>query len=456
MNFKNPCTLIFLSFLVIQNISAQTRNFTITSGAQLVASENVHIIVHNLNFVNNGSFSPAESRVIISGDSAIQTIEGETDFYDLEVNKSSGELLLEDNISVSNTIDLQSGTVALNDHSIDLGTTGSIENENALNYIFCNCPSGEIIRTGDLDAGSTEDLGNLGLSINPSVAMGSTTIRRRHNIKNLGTDFGLSIIRSYDVSPSSGNGTLDADLSFTYFPHEENGLNTSELAFFRSADGTNWSQEGGTPGAGVVTISNWNTFSEVTLGTFNDELPVEMENIVTDCDNGKTKIDWVTASELNASHFDVLRSLDGDDWEEIATLNAHGTTTQKNYYSFSDPDVHRGEIVYYAIRQLDFDGNEEVFGPFSANCSNMDIDVTIYPNPAETTVNVIVNWNEDNVPLTITVVDMTGKVVSQQMKQVESGTNHFPINLEEFSNGVYRISLATDDQMLHSAKIVKQ
>lgn len=451
-------TLSIFLFIVFYNgiLLAQNGHLNITTGTQLVASKNVNIIINNLDFINSGSFIPGESKVIISGDSAQQIISGPTDFYDLVLNKSNGELVLNDNISIENTIDLVSGTVALNDMIIDLGTTGRIQNENAFNYIFCNCPNGEIVRTGVINAGSTEDLGNLGLSINPSVAMGSTTIRRRHNIKNLGTDFGLSIIRNYDVTPSAGNGSLDANLSFTYFPHEENGLNTSELAYFRSSDGLNWSQEGGIPGAGNVTFSNWNTFSEVTLGTFNDELPVEMENIVTDCDNGKTKIDWVTASELNASHFDILRSLDGDDWEEIATLNAHGTTTQKNYYSFSDPDVHRGEIVYYAIRQLDFDGKEEVFGPFSANCSNMDNDVTIYPNPAETTVNVIINWKEDNVPLTITVLDMTGKVVSQQMKQVESGTNHFPINLEEFSNGVYRISLATDDQMLHSAKIVKR
>lgn len=449
-------TLLLFSVFSNTVVLAQPGNLTISAGAQLVASENVHIVVNNLNFVNNGTFSPDESTVIISGDSLIQTIEGETDFYDLVLSKSSGELQLESNISVSNAIDLQSGTVALNDNSIDLGSTGNILNENASNYIFCNCPNGEIIRTGDILAGSATDLGNMGLSIDPATSMGLTTIRRRHNIKNLGADFGLSIIRNYDVSPSSGNGTLDADLSFTYFPHEENGLNTSELAFFRSADGTNWSQEGGTPGAGVVTISNWNTFSEVTLGTFNDELPVEMENIVTDCDNGRTKIDWVTASELNASHFDVLRSLNGNDWEEIATLNAHGTTTQKNYYSFSDPDVHRGEIVYYTIRQLDYDGREEVFGPFSANCSNMNIDVTIYPNPAETTVNVIVDWKNNSTRLNIQIIDMTGKIVRQQIKEVESGTNHFPINLEEFSNGVYRISLATDERILHSAKIIKQ
>jgi hypothetical protein len=48
--------------------------------------------------------------------------------------------------------------------------------------------------------------------------------------------------------------------------------------------------------------------------------------------NKKVDLEWVTASEINTSHFVIERSTDGSTFSDAGTVFAFGNTTeQKNY-----------------------------------------------------------------------------------------------------------------------------
>ncbi|HBF46327.1 MAG TPA: hypothetical protein DDW91_07570, partial [Shewanella frigidimarina] len=125
-------------------------------------------------------------------------------------------------------------------------------------------------------------------------------------------------------------------------------------------------------------------FSELSLhgSSINSPLPVEMTSFTTTCDNESIQIDWETASELNASHYVLERSRDGSTWNAIETIDAAGTTSESSEYTYLDHDASKHYVLYYRLTQVDFDGEETIYGPISANCKTNENNISVYPNPA--------------------------------------------------------------------------
>ena len=43
-------------------------------------------------------------------------------------------------------------------------------------------------------------------------------------------------------------------------------------------------------------------------------------------------LEWETLAEINNDHFIVLKSSDGENWEEILTVQGQGNITEQTYY----------------------------------------------------------------------------------------------------------------------------
>lgn len=73
---------------------------------------------------------------------------------------------------------------------------------------------------------------------------------------------------------------------------------------------------------------------------------------------------WATASEHNSSHYCIERSIDGENWIQVASKTAAGNSTEKiNYYHSDNIDQHA--IHYYRLIQHDVDGQYEIYGPIA-------------------------------------------------------------------------------------------
>ena len=106
--------------------------------------------------------------------------------------------------------------------------------------------------------------------------------------------------------------------------------------------------------------------------------------------NNISKLVWETASEDGNSHFEVERSINGiGGFEKIAVLNGSGWTNAISKYTFEDPELNElVGLVYYRIRQVDFDGNQMVSDVVSIKASGIEsgdepILLTAYPNPTD-------------------------------------------------------------------------
>jgi hypothetical protein len=79
----------------------------------------------------------------------------------------------------------------------------------------------------------------------------------------------------------------------------------------------------------------------------------------------------------------------------------------------------------------------------------------LFPNPANTSVNVLIG---SPVPdkVTLMVVDITGKTVLQQMVNVEEGSNTIPIDISRITSGNYLLKLVCNNCGTSISKFVKQ
>ena len=68
----------------------------------------------------------------------------------------------------------------------------------------------------------------------------------------------------------------------------------------------------------------------------------------------------------------------------------------------------------------------------------------VYPNPASTVVNVSFKL-ENNSNVDVTIADLTGKVVYSNKVNKTAGSNSFAIDTKGLNNGMYVVSVTTEN-----------
>jgi hypothetical protein len=83
-------------------------------------------------------------------------------------------------------------------------------------------------------------------------------------------------------------------------------------------------------------------------------LPVNLASFTANLiNNNKVDLKWVTATEINLSHFVVERSTDGQNFNDVGLVFAFGNATTNNNYTLSDniSGIQAG-LIYYRIRSI--------------------------------------------------------------------------------------------------------
>jgi V8-like Glu-specific endopeptidase len=83
-------------------------------------------------------------------------------------------------------------------------------------------------------------------------------------------------------------------------------------------------------------------------------VPVELTSFTANASEGLVELSWITATETNNQGFEVQRS-SGGEFENIAFVNGHGTTSETQVYSFVEKDLAVGNYLY-RLKQVDYDG----------------------------------------------------------------------------------------------------
>jgi hypothetical protein len=116
---------------------------------------------------------------------------------------------------------------------------------------------------------------------------------------------------------------------------------------------------------------------------------------------------WATASETNASHFDIYRSFDGQNFTHLTSIVAAGNSSTQQDYSYID-DVFE-EKAYYKLTQTDFDGHIHQLGMVVSECYSEE-KYTLYPNPSYAEVNLLYSHPSES-KIVVVITDSRGAIV---------------------------------------------
>ncbi len=112
-------------------------------------------------------------------------------------------------------------------------------------------------------------------------------------------------------------------------------------------------------------------------------LPIELYSFNSKVHPEHIELNWTTATEINNDFFTLERSSDLYTWEIVGFVQGAGTTSEKRHYSLNDYNPLDG-VTYYRLKQTDFDGKFEYFGPLSVmylpGAEGLDFRVVRHPD----------------------------------------------------------------------------
>ncbi len=166
-------------------------------------------------------------------------------------------------------------------------------------------------------------------------------------------------------------------------------------------------------------------------------LPVSLTAFKAVAKGNEVTLEWTTETETNNNRFEIERSIDGNKYQTVATVNTkarQGNSVAKLDYSFVDRNVQAGKI-YYRLKQVDNDG-ESNYSYIRSVIIGGKAGASVYPNPADRMVNL--NTSE---PGLIEIFDIKGKPVSKFDKK---NAGVLPIEVSSYPTGSYVIKFVAN------------
>lgn len=453
---------------------SSTRNVFIGSSGVLNLSAST-LSVHG-SWRNNGSLNQNAAAVVSFRGGLVQTIDGNAThtFTQLTLDKTGGSVTLNKPVSVVNLLTMTSGNIVTT--STNLLTIGSSVSSTASIDWTSGTVVGPLRRyfSGTPNAAQASGIFPVGLAIVNRYAQinftsglttgGTITAEYKAGVcpvvyAGLPSTVNGQMIQNYenegywDITPNGGN----LNSAFYRLVLRGNALSTvtsvpnmASLRIIKSVSHTTWDNTGigshSAPAGGTndFTIANSGMvgFSFFNIGSGNaNPLPITLVDFSSYCIDSQTSIvSWTTASEQSSMSFQLERSRDLVHWSALSVLDAAGNSTVKKTYSFTDSDVLSG-VSYYRLKQIDLNGSYEYYGPISLKCSNQSNSIYAFPNPNNGDFGVEIVCVEDVSLSTITLSDLSGKLIASKLVDLKAGSNLIAFEDIDLPAGTYLVSL---------------
>lgn len=206
-------------------------------------------------------------------------------------------------------------------------------------------------------------------------------------------------------------------------------------------------------------VSNSDGSTTQSEGVLNAALPITLSTFSARAINNKdAHLKWNTESEINGSHFELERSMDGVNFDKIATLAATGSADLGADYTYTDADVNdrtRDDVVrYYRLKMVDLDGEYKYSGIRNVNFTRelTDFNMEIYPNPTVDQVQIEMTGIDNTIverPM-LHIYDNTGALI--QSRELDSDLGK--IDMRDLPSKMYHFMITYKGQN-YAQKIIK-
>lgn len=259
----------------------------------------------------------------------------------------------------------------------------------------------------------------VGYTVQPTTFLAFVGDLSNTSLTNTGLQLGLTAIDlgvgdGHYIGSSVCNGTLTDCLQMLYNP-------------------ANW-----TPGSG------FSSPADIVPAMTGSALPIELTHFNGQVKKNQIELTWGTSFELQNDYMQVERSSDGRIFKAIEQVQGAGTTFEVQTYRFTDKNPLSG-LNYYRLRQVEFDGNEQVFPTIVVTFKSGINDIHFFPTLVANNIILKLDKRIDSA----TQVDIFYLSGQKVMKQVlAAGDNAIEIDVSHLIKGSYFALLTIGSEVI--------
>lgn len=176
-------------------------------------------------------------------------------------------------------------------------------------------------------------------------------------------------------------------------------------------------------------------------------LPVHLSSFKADrLDNAHVEVTWSTASELESSYFELLKSPDDQNWISCHRTPSIGFSNSGHEYHYLD-DNPSPFTTYYQLKYFGLDGHQTSSHIVAVESSNNQEDPMIFPNPSTGQFQVICPHEEANLRLT----NLYG--IQVDFRKMLSGLN--TIDLSHCPPGYYQVTMEQENSVVKKLLLIQ-
>lgn len=214
------------------------------------------------------------------------------------------------------------------------------------------------------------------------------------------------------------------------------------------------------PGVHKVTITDAATeqiegriFVEGTISCAN-VLPIQWLGFQATAQTSDIALEWTTAYETDVEKFEIQRSLDGLNFNTIATSPSKRTDNHVNKYQWLDKTADFNTVYYYRIKTVEADKlylSEIESAYLTQHIAN---DILVQPNPTQDKATLFLTEHSTR-PLQVSIYNQLGQQVFQFIYPVDGDRKQIELDLSTYDSGVYFVKML-QHQQTYTSKIIKQ
>ncbi|SEJ37820.1 Por secretion system C-terminal sorting domain-containing protein [Dyadobacter sp. SG02] len=196
--------------------------------------------------------------------------------------------------------------------------------------------------------------------------------------------------------------------------------------------------------AGSITTVNPlapDTYTAYTFASLVVPLPVTLTRFAAVAEGQTTLLTWTTTEETNSDRFDVERSANGKNWNNIGTVASSEESAVLVDYSFVDNNPLSG-VNLYRLKMVDKD-NTFTYS-IARNVRFDGAAISTYPNPVSDKLLV----NDYARVREVSIRNTSGRNVLQQQKVSDQG-----VDVSKLAPGTYIVTLALFDGTINTHKV---
>ncbi len=179
-------------------------------------------------------------------------------------------------------------------------------------------------------------------------------------------------------------------------------------------------------------------------------VPVELTYFKGKATEKGNLLTWQTASEENNEGFYIEKSEDGNPdsyrgWETLDFVQGNGTTLEISDYQYLD-EIPLGNITYYRLKQVDFDGQFEYSEIVEiTNQQSDNSTINIFPNPIRNVLNI------ENGEGEAIIYNLLG----QPIQSFSIPNSAFLINISDLPRGQYILHIRQQNGEVITTQFIK-